>query len=73
MPRVAKASKPADSTANLGFEAAVLRSPQGDRWLAAGSRGEAKTAEGNRSNNSGFVILHSSFLPPSLPSDSSPA
>ncbi len=35
-------SKPADSTANLGFEAKL--------WLAADSRGEAETAEGKRSN-----------------------
>jgi hypothetical protein len=41
MPRKAS-SKPAPSTANLGFEAKL--------WLAADSRGEAETAEGNRSN-----------------------
>jgi hypothetical protein len=31
-----------DSSAHLGFEAKL--------WLAADSRGEAETAEGNRSN-----------------------
>lgn len=41
MPRKAS-SKPADSTANLGFEAKL--------WLAADSRSAAQTAEGNRSN-----------------------
>ena len=43
MPKVAKAKTSSkDSTANLGFEAKL--------WLAADSRGEAETAEGNRSN-----------------------
>ncbi|MBL9179589.1 MAG: hypothetical protein JNM65_16115 [Verrucomicrobiaceae bacterium] len=37
-----KASSKTDSTASLGFEAKL--------WLAADSRGEAETAEGNRSN-----------------------
>ena len=41
LPKAAKTS-PKDSTANLGFEAKL--------WLAADSRGEAETAEGNRSN-----------------------
>ena len=65
MPRVAKASKPADSTANLGFEATAMRGSafipcaavsrslrvaKDNRSLAADSRGEAETAEGHRSN-----------------------
>ncbi len=63
MPRVAKdKSTSKDSSANLGFEAtarrgsanskgeAMPRSLEGNLWLSADSRGEAETAEGNRSN-----------------------
>lgn len=62
-PPKAKSAARDSSTATIGFEAtvlrgsasgqraAILRSPQGNRWLAADSRGEAETAEGNQSNN----------------------
>ena len=67
MPKRSNAkTKPADSTANLGFKATAMRNSanltsqvtlrslsetKDNRWLAADSRGEAETAEGNRSNN----------------------
>lgn len=43
MPAKRKTSSKESTTANIGFEAKL--------WLAADSRGEAETAEGNRSNN----------------------
>ena len=42
MPRKASSKPDSPSSATIGFEAKL--------WLAADSRGEAETAEGNRSN-----------------------
>jgi hypothetical protein len=42
MPRKASSKPDSPSTATIGFEAKL--------WLTADSRGEAETAEGNRSN-----------------------
>ena len=42
MPAKRKTSSPKDASVNLGFEAKL--------WLSADGRGEAETAEGNRSN-----------------------
>ena len=52
MPRARSSSKN-NSTANLGFESRYR-----GIWLAADSRGEAETAEGNRSSKMDAVFFN---------------